>query len=282
MTKHRISLAVGVADQKKADQDALTVQINEAQYEVNELSAIVSSLSKKSTEFTALLNETETRKSSALNNLNLAKDAVAAVRQVTQNTMVAVEQTGMAAEKIKSTTSQVSILIDKLIFSVEIIDKVTALVNRQKLSNPLIPDELITLLTKATTDAEKAVATTLTALQSCYAAENLIFEAHAVTTLEAQQSKYLQQRITAHAALGSKILERRDCKHGLDDKAWGLLARLQAGYHHACKVYDETLNANDMVTQQLDYAQKQLTNAQTKLSSLKAGLAAEKAAAFAA
>ncbi len=75
--------------------------------------------------------------------------------------VIAKGQTVQVAENINS-------VINKLIYSAESINKLANLVVRKKAQNPLISDELVSMITTAGTDANNAVAVTLVALKSAF------------------------------------------------------------------------------------------------------------------
>lgn len=262
------NLRTGVANHKKAELDALESKVESAQYQVNQMQAVVDSLTTKSSNFAGFLQEAEQNKSTALNNLNLASKAKNSLEYLTQSSAVANKETVKAAGEITQTTSWVSVLINKLIFSVEVIDKLNQQLVQQKQLNPLIPDQLVTTLAKAATDANNAVATTLTALTNCYAAEATGQESLQATTLTHEQAASLYIWLTK----------------GADGNKSGnsLYELLEQAYTKANDKYQFMLKANNQVVDQLSYAQSQLANATTQLNSLKAGLAAAQSAAYAA
>ena len=196
----------GLADQKKADLDYLTAQVNKAKYQVVEQQAIVTALQTKLAQFNMLLQQADRNKTTALTNRNLVNDAMASVKSLNTNAQFAAKQTDIAANGIKdkktnktiggisNVAREMALLIDKLIFSAEIIDKVTQFVNKQKAANQLIPDSLITHLTSATKNANNAVALTLTALQSCYASEATLLESKGVMEQAATQAIELDEK----------------------------------------------------------------------------------------
>ncbi len=284
-----MQLTIGIANTKKADLDALTDSVSDAQYTVDQLQAVVDSLQAKSTEYTGFLNTANNNKATTLTNLNLVKDAVNSIEQLASNSKTAFNQASKASVKISSNeptdkglSLQMSQLINDLIFSVEVIDKISALVDKQKAANPVIPDELITLMTKATTDANDAVAKSLTALNSCYAAEAGLLEVKNLTALGTAQVSALENKVKQGSVSGSGCPEQQSLVKGVGEDSTGLLGRLQYAYDHACTEYKDTLAADQMVTHQLDHATTQLSNAETNLASLKSGLAAAQAAALAA
>lgn len=278
----RTGLSIGISNKKKADIDSLTDAINDAQYQVNQLQAVVDSMNIKSTEFSGFLTEADTNKQTALSNLTLVTDAVSSAKHMVAAATNAKTQTNTAKNGITSTAAQMALLVNKLILSVEVIDKLANIVNKQKLLNPIIPDELITLLTKATTDANNAVAMTLTALTSCYAAEATVIESKKITDLEYTQSRRLYKKMTIGARTRTEKLDSLTFVRNLGDTATGIQALLQHAYDQSITDYDEALTASNTATAQLEYAEGQLQHAITELGSLQAGLAAATAAAYAA
>lgn len=275
-------LANGISNRKKANIDSLTDEINDAQYQVDQLQAVVDSMTSKASEFAGFLTEAESNKETALSNLNLINDAVNSSKHMVDSVTLALSQTLLAEVGINSTSNQLSLLVSKLILAVEVIDKLSQIVNKQKLLNPIIPDELITMLTKATTDANNAVATTLTALTSSYAAEATVIESKKITVLEDKQAKNLYEKMTNGAETRTSPLNSDGFVMSVEDDSTGILALLQYAYKKSITDYNLALDASNTATGQLEFAQAQLQHATTILNSLKAGLAAATAAAYAA
>lgn len=281
------SLAIGIVYKEKATLDGLAMQVAEAQYEVDQYQAIVDAETAKSTQFNDFLTAAEANKAAALANLNLAIDVDSAVSSLCSSTGLALKQTGTATREIKRVSGDMATLINKLIFTVELIDKFGQLVNKQKLSNPLIPDSLISFMANAATDANNAIALTLTALQSCYAAEATSLRSQEIITLENEQVTALKTKIE-NQTLASESQDigvlAPDGKFlvGFTPKGTGVLALMQQAYDKASKKYDQALTNVNIVNQQLAYAQSELGTATTSLNSCKAGLAAATAAAYAA
>lgn len=298
----------GIANSKKADLDTLSSKITDTSYEVVQLQAVVDSLQSKVTEFSGFLTQAEQNKATSLTHLNLVKDAVNSMGQLADNTRVLKSQATSASDAVmgekladgtmldqakslnsefdsgKSLSAQLANLINNLIFSVEVIDKVNGMLNKSKQANPLIPDDLIRLMAKATTDANNAVAMTLIALNSCNAAGAILLEACNLTELESWQADNLYQILTTGDPAECNLQHLIDlgCNYAAADKNVSLLSLLKGAYKDACMDYENALDANNMVTVQLEYARAQLSNATTKLNSLKTGLAAAQAAAYAA
>ncbi len=277
------TLVRGIADTKKAEIDSLTDQVSSAEYEVVQLQVVVTSLTAKSNQFNAFLAQADANKTTGLNNLNLAKDTLSSVKSLLTSAASAQTQTNSAAVSVGVASSQISVLINKLIFSVDIIDKLTQLINKQKSINPLIPDDLIKYLTKATTDANTAVATSLIALTSCYAAEATALESQNITDLEFSQIEGLYKKMTIGELQSSTVALNKDTfVYAPVESSTGVMALLHQGYTAAVTAYEKALTANNMVTRQLEHAQANLDSATVQLNSLKAGLAAATAAAYAA
>ncbi|MCI4232690.1 hypothetical protein [Dickeya dianthicola] len=187
------NMKIGIAEKKNAEIDALVNQVNSAQYRVNELTAVVTALTAKQAYFATLLSDADAKKDTALAHLNQVKSLVANVEELRRYSQQVQQQTEKSRSKVKDATDDIALLIEQLIFSADVIEKLSGFVNRQKAANNVIPNELVTVLNQATTDANSAVALTLTALQSSYATAASADEAGSVTTLEFQQAVQLRQ-----------------------------------------------------------------------------------------
>jgi hypothetical protein len=216
-----------------------------------------------------------------LANLNLARDIHSSINSLFNSTILAKKQSDQASDSTTGISGQMATLINKLIFSVEIIDRFGQLVNKQKSSNPLVPDSLISCIAKAATDANNAIALTLTAMQSCYAAEATSLRAQKVINLQNIQVSHLKtqfENTDPTAATDANAATNG----GFIPSGLGLLALSRQAYHTFNQEYEQALADNNMVNKQLAYAQQMLVKATTSLSSYQAGLAAATAAAFAA
>jgi hypothetical protein len=281
------SLAVGIVYKEKAQLDWLAMQVAEAQYEVDQYQAIVDAETAKSIQFNAYLTAAELNKAAALTNFNLAIDIDSSVNALCTSTGLALKQTGTATREIKRVSGEMATLINKLIFTVELIDRFGQLVNKQKLSNPLVPDTLISFMAKATADANNAVALTLAALQSCYVAEATSLRSEQIITLENDQVTRLKSTIERQTLVSGTqnvagLVVDGNFVVGFTPDCTGVLALVQQAYDKASEKYNQALINVNIVNQQLAYAQSALATATTSLNSYKAGLAAATAAAYAA
>lgn len=182
------SLHVGVATQMNADIESLSNQVDNAQYKVDELTAVVQSLTDKQSHFAALLAEADTKKDTALDNYNQVKVIKTDFEELEKYSGAVNLQTTGVHKDVSDTAATMATLVDQLIFSADVIEKLSGFVNRQKSVNKVIPDELVNVLTQATADADNAVAVTLTALQSSYASVASANEARCVSNLETRQA----------------------------------------------------------------------------------------------
>ena len=273
-------LTSAIDDKKKAELDAMQKQVTDAQYDVNELQAIVDSLSAKSSQFTLFLSQAQDSQNTALNNLTMGQDALASVSGVAKSTKLAVKQTEKATLTGNVVSVEMANMINKLVYTIEFVDKVAQQVSNQKASNPLISAQLVSFLTKANSDANAAFASALTALQSCYAADATLKEASKVTVLENIQAHTLKATMEHKAGdvPSSEVSDKWVISHQVD----GLLPLLTKRYQASQTAYQVALSDNNAVTAELNTAQKQLATATTELASLQAGLAAATAAAYAA
>ncbi len=257
-----------IAISKKADLDRLGKHVNAAQFSVNQLTAIVSALSAKSGQFQTFLNEAQSNLASALNDLNLAKDAFSAASGQSETIAVAQSQTDQAFDSTNQLAEGMVQLVRKLVFASAMVDQLTELANKQKAANALIPDALVACLDKASNNASRAMAASMTALQSCFAATATMAEAKNMVDLSGEQAQALEQKMRVQA-------DETDSAQFIDGEgqdSTGILALLRRRYEHARTHYQYVLKASEGVTAELEHARKQLARAKTNLASLQAGL----------
>ena len=274
-------LSPGIADRTKARIDAISEQVTGEQYIVTQRQAIVTSLTAKAAQFSTTLATASDTQATALANLNLGNEALAVAAVLAAGTVQAQAQSAAADLAMIAVCDSMALMVNKLVFTGEIIDRLVQLINKQKAANPLIPDSIISYLDQATTDANNAVALTLTALQSCYAAQATLRESRASMSLGAQQSAALQARMADQAFVRGATVTSQALEPGYSDDCAGVVAWLQQGYLAAKDGYNLALWSNDSVGAQLAYAQAMLASATTDLNSYKSGLSAATAAAYA-
>jgi hypothetical protein len=264
----------GITERKKQELGTLTQQVLDAQETVDQQQAIVSSLTTKSNKLQADLATADTNKTTALNNKDLLDEVVENLLSLKNNSETTFDETVLAESKIKKVAVEISDIIQKLIFSAEIINKLGNLVIRKKATNPLISDELVTLVTTSGTNANNAVALTLVALQSVFSAQATTKESEVAVALEVLQAIQLYEFV-----IGENVDDIQSAKPLSPETS--ISGLLDTAYNVQFNMYNQALAASKDTIKQLNSAKRELSRAQVKLSSLQAGLAAANAAALA-
>ncbi|AXG69252.1 hypothetical protein KORDIASMS9_01472 [Kordia sp. SMS9] len=265
----------GVTERKKQELDELSQKVLNAESLVEQLEAIVNSLTDKSNKLKTDLATAETNKNKALSNKDLVDEVVENLLTLKNNSELTFNETVLAESKIKKVSKEISHLIDKLIFSAEIINKLGNLVIRTKATNPLISDELVTMVTTASSDANNAVALTLVALQSVFAAQATTKESEAAVALEMLQAIKLYEFV-----IGDDTVDNIQSDVPLSP-ATSIRGLLYTAYVISENMYNQALAASNDTIKQLNNTKRELSKAQINLSSLQAGYAAANAAALA-
>lgn len=257
----------GITEFKKKELDALTTQVLDAQDDVTQLQAIVTSLTQKSNNFQSFLNAADANRTQALNNKELVDAIVQNALDLMNNSNVTFNEMVIAKAKTKDVATNMNSVINKLIYSAEAINKLANIVVRKKAQNPLISDELVSMVTTAGTDANNAVALALVALKASFAAQATNQDSEAATGLEYTQAMKLYEVLTVNS-------ENENPKICLQKMLHSAYTKAKADYLHAQKANNETL-------QQLNLTTTELNKAQIKLKSLQSGLSAATSAALA-
>jgi hypothetical protein len=180
------------------------------------------------------------------------------------NSHIAAGKMEEASRQTDKLSVEVKQIIDKLIYSAEVLNKLSNIIIKKKAINPLISDELISLISTAGTDANNAVSLTLVALQSTFAANASAMESSDAVSLANTQANNFHTTLVNDE--GSVV---------------SLQKMLNMAYKLAKAKYANMENALIIATNQLNKATLDLTKAQVRLQSLQAGLAAATAAALA-
>jgi hypothetical protein len=257
----------GVTEYKKRELDYLSIQVLDAENEVTQLQAIVTSLTQKSATFQSFLAIADANRATALNNKNLVDAVVKNATDLQANSSIAFNEMVIAKAKAVDVAKNTNSVLNKLIYTAESINKLANLVVRKKAQNPLISDELVSMITTAGTDANNAVALALVALKSTFAAQASNQDSEAAATLEYTQSMKLLDVLTINADNDEPSLSLQHLLHGAYEKS-------KHDYIHAQDANNETLN-------QLNLKTAELKKAQVNLKSLQSGFAAANAAALA-
>jgi len=264
----------GITEKKKAELDFLKNQVIDATATVQQQQIIVNSLNEKATKYQGYLLVSESNRTHALSNKNLIDQVIQNAYELGFNSNNAFSKTIISTEKATKVTENISELISKLIYSVEIINKLSNLVIRKKALNPLISDDLISRINTAGTDANNAVSLTLIALKSTLAAEASVLESEAAITLENKQAAKLYVTLTDEKSIDAPLTLKP-----VSD--FSIRALLYNAYKNAQIAYEKANTSNDETSRQLSIATSNLGKAQVRLQSLQSSLAAATAAAYA-
>lgn len=267
----------GITEKKKSELDALTAEVLDAQYEVQQYEAIVTSLHDKLQKFQGFLDEATSNTDSTLVNKNLVEQLVQDVIDLRRNSNITFTEMGLADASAKNLSGLMNELIGKLIYSAEVINKLANIIIRNKAVNPLISDEMVNRITMAGSDANTAVALTLIALKSTFAANATNTQSQSTTSLEYHQSLSFYKQITGNA----RLIEKKNNNHHVEAQPGSLLQLLREAYKHAKAEREQMLQACENISRQLSQAQSSLNQASMKLRSLQTGLSAGTAAALA-
>lgn len=274
LTPIQVSKKYGITEKKKSEIDALTNQVIDVTAEIQQQQVIVNSLTEKSQKYQGYLVTAENNRVHALNNKNLIDQVIQNAYNLAYNSKNAFSTMAEASEASILVSTDISELINKLIYAVEILNKLSNLVTRKKALNPLISDDLVSKLTLAGSDANNAITLTLIALKATLAAETSVLEAEAAVTLEADQAGKLYLSLTNERNIDEPLSPNPVSNSSLR----GLLYQ---AYDDSKIAYEKAKVANDQTSRQLNIANTNLGKAQIKLKSLQSGLAAANAAALA-
>lgn len=282
IAKRRIPRPVsmyGVTERKKAELDQLALEILDAQKLVEQFQAIVDSLSSKENNFLALLAQADTGRTNALNNKNLVDQVVQNYLDLQSSSGLAFNSMAIADNQTKKLALSVRDVMNKLIYSAEVINKLAALVMRKKAKNPLVSDELVTMMNTAGSDANNAVALMLVALQSTFTAQASNIQAESASVLEYYEAMKVYQFLSGTNESGKPAANPDGSVSVLYTSS--LQQLLHDAYTNAKAYYDHIYKASEITAVQLANAKMSLSQAQNQLATLQAGLAAGNAAALA-
>jgi hypothetical protein len=257
----------GITEAKKAELDNLSILLADAQQNVDQYQVIVQSLSLKVQNFQSYLAAADANRTLAYNNKVLIDQMVQSAHDLEGSSILAFTESVDASAKIRALTSSINAIMGKLIYSADLVNKLSALVTRKKAMNPLISDDLVSWLVTAGKDANTAVSLTLVALKAVFAAMQSNMELEASLSLENQQAGKLTQWLTGTGIEGKDFKSLKDLIYQANTDAMAN--------------YKQMERALKLTTSQLNAANSDLSKAQVKLKSLQAGYAAANAAALA-
>ncbi|NDI99693.1 hypothetical protein GWA97_11450 [Flavobacterium sp. LaA7.5] len=263
----------GITERKKAEIDSLTLQVQDAQYQVELYQSIVNSMNEKVAYFQNLLTVADNTRTQTFSNQNLVNQLVYNENVLLKNSAITFNEIEKAEAKTDVLAINIKITMDKLIYCVEVLNKLSIMVMRKKAVNPLISDDLINMLTTAGKDANNVISLALVALKSTFAAQASNMESKSAIELgyiQTQEMLKLLTDVTVNTGTDKK-----------NTKNISLHALLNEAYENAKNNYAVIEQALTRATRQLNQAQRDLNKAQVNLTSLQSGLAAANAAALA-
>ena len=258
-----------IDDKKQAELNRLKKAVTDAQYTVDQLQANVNSLMEKSQTFTGFENEAESYMNTALTNSTLVKKVHNDVKDLLRHTGTAQNQSAIAKDTSQTLASQMADLVNHLIYSLGMIDKLSQLINKKKETNPLISNELVLFATEATKAGNLALANTLTALESCYIAMASNLKTQEITLLEFTQCAQLEALLTGQikdesATLNTDLASIELGISKLNTIIQALKAK-QATLTNTIKTSNNTIDSN---TKKINTNQLALKKLNTELNSL--------------
>jgi flagellar hook-basal body complex protein FliE len=275
LTVIRGTAKYGITESKKAELDALTLKVINAQHTVDQFQSIVNSLTIKTTNFQGFLATADAKRTQAYNTKKLVDQMVQGAIDLLNNSQIAATEIAQARIKTDALDKKLKSVIDKLIYTAEMINKLSNVIIRKKALNPLISDELVSMIGNAGKDANNAVALTLIALKSAFTANALNIESEAAMILGYTEAIDFYQFLTGKSGvpLDGDVTPFKTPN--------SLESQIHKAYSSAKATYTRMEKALVLTTNQLNDAQTSLNKAQVKLKSLQAGLAAANAAALA-
>ncbi|HPF10817.1 MAG TPA: hypothetical protein PKW08_05235 [Flavobacteriaceae bacterium] len=273
-----------VTEQKKAELDYLAIQVLDAQHEVEQYQAMVNSLTEKYTNFQNFMASAEAKRDQAQTNVEMLDELVSEVANLQNNSNITNNEINDAKSKSNEVSSRMKLVVDKLIYSAEVINRLSNILIRNKELNPLISDELMSIMANAGKDANNAVALALVALKSTFASHAINMESQAALALEYIEAVKLNSVLTGNFTQpASKSKNPRAKDEGDQSKSpnSSLKTLIDSAYDAAKADFIKSQKAANSTKKQLDKANGLLDKAQVKLSSLQSGLAAANAAALA-
>jgi hypothetical protein len=242
-------------------------QIATTEQELEMHQAIVNSLTEKKETAQLYLQIAEANKTQALANKNSMEDLVQSALNVmnsTESTEKDILNTRLKAVKI---TKDIKNTLDQLIYSAEIINKLSVTIIKKKALNPLISDELISRVHQSTKDCNTAIALTIIALKSTFSAQSAASQTASTITLAQKHATALYLTLT-----GTMISDDKTIIHETPSNP--AKTQLENAYEIAVLYFENALTSNAETMQQLNVALSNLNKTEQKLKSLQSGLAA--------
>lgn len=247
----------GLTDEKKSMLVNLAREAADANYEVENYLAKVSSLKIKVERCQLLLADAELMRSKAKNNKGLLDELILLVAELQSQSGIINKEMINAADKTTALCKELNSVMQKLIYTGSLVNLLLNTVMRKKARDPLISDELVYRINKAAHDTNNVVSLTLIAFNSTIEAYIKNGESASAVELTQKNCVTLNESLTGKGADSTVLLFNETCDNS------------EAYLKMAQSKLDESTN-------QLNEALLQLNTAQIKLNSLQMGLAAVK------
>jgi hypothetical protein len=191
-----MSMATSIEKKKKLEK--LQSQVNNSQGEIDKLQASVTALTQQQSTYAAFLSDDLAHKNTAQANLDYVQTLIDGIKETMKKMDTVIGITCTSSSAITKVSKRMSNLINHLIYAVEVIDSLSQTIDRSKAANALIPDDLVTALSTASSDANNVITLCLTALQSCNTTMTTSDQSIEITRLEFQQSMQLYCKLTGY------------------------------------------------------------------------------------
>lgn len=286
----------------------LNSDIKTTEGEIKKLEAQVTGLTQQQSNAAQYLDNANSNHHNAKINKGFVDQVSSGIIETVKKTNLMTVSTLHSGQSIKSTAGIMAELIKQLVYSIELIDTLAITINKNKQANILIPDDLVDTITAAGSDANNAMALSLTALQSCCVSMTVSEQVKSITIMEYIQSLELYAQLSGNT---QQIKEHVGKLNGLQALKLGdaQLQELIEAIKAECplltvqtpdreqtslinllvqaevKAEEQLTTAKDVkgdIDGNLARATSELENQQTKLESLQAGLTAATAAVMAA
>ncbi|MCK8480157.1 hypothetical protein [Psychroserpens algicola] len=268
-----------VTAHKQAELDRLKNLVHEAKYEADYYEARYNALSEKQTRYNAYLNTSEANANQADTNKKRIDTLVQGAKQLFDDSGDLYKAIRHLKSETLSIDSEIKVLLENLIYNIDLISKLSNLIKTIKAQNPLISDELVDMINTAEVDANTAFDFTFKALKSSFETQILISKSQSAATTEYKQSLDLLALLIGHFKLLDVV--RPGATHEVDADAIdakSLQDFVNDMYDTAQTNYRTNAKAVELCDAELKDVTLSLDNAKLKLQSLTDELNAVEAA----
>ena len=244
--------------------ESLQIEILDAKEKITRLQADVVSLTQKYEAFNTLLEKAKCEKEEAQSNQELFEQIVRNSHELRVLSSNCISQEIAMHSKSQALAGETNDLLNHLTYSANKINRLAILVTRKKHSNPLISSELVSMLSESSTDANNAMALSITACKSVFTAEPACSVSKSTLGLINQQSNSLSQQLVSSQADNNDF----DGLSKLIDKA----------LNSTTSIYEKQAKSTQEVEIKLSDKKTDLEKAELELESLQVEWEAIKAA----